>query len=199
MCHCMKMSNSCFLAPRRAATAQARQFARHGTALVYAPVLAVPKAVKLDCFTGWDRDSKGEESRRKRVVQHCESLCRVHHGLNHSTCQDATSFTGAIKAAEGRRLRGHFDSLEKTKAAAVILWRVQKTAGQIYDKMSNGDVNSSRRREVCERASLCLRLPLLDYSRPPLSFCLIPWMEENWWQPTGNILIDILQLLNLRH
>lgn len=59
------------------------------------------------------------------------------------------------------------DVQDKTRnAAAVILWRAQEieVEGQIYDKMRDGDVNSSRRQEVCERAvaSIRLRLQLLD-------------------------------------
>lgn len=43
---------------------------------------------------------------------------------------------------------------DKDAVAAVILWRAQEieVEGQIYDKMRDGDVNSSRRQEVCERA-----------------------------------------------
>lgn len=51
-------------------------------------------------------------------------------------------------------------------AAAVILWRAQEieVEVQIYDKMRDGDVNSSKRQEVCEHAvaSIRLRPKLLD-------------------------------------
>lgn len=48
----------------------------------------------------------------------------------------------------------------------MILWRAQEieVERQIYDKMRDGDVSSSRRKEECEHAvaSMCLGLQLLD-------------------------------------
>ncbi len=41
---------------------------------------------------------------------------------------------------------------DEDAAAAVILWRAQEmeVEGQTYDKMRDGNVNSSRRQDVCD-------------------------------------------------
>lgn len=80
------------------------------------PLLAVNKAVKLDFFTGQDRDStEGErKEEEERVVQLTDFLCQVHHKLRFITIQDVTTFTAATMAAEGRSWKGQFDIQEET-------------------------------------------------------------------------------------
>ncbi len=63
----------------------------------------------------------------------------------------------------------------------MILWRSQEieAEGQIYDKMSDGDVNSSKRLEVCEHAvaSISLRPKLLDQIRLLFFFLFIAFIS----------------------
>lgn len=83
------------------------------------PLLAITKAVKLDFFTGWDRDSGAGEG--CCATRHWESLCQVHHKLSYTTFQDMATFTAATKgwwkvlfSTRGtRKKRSSWDSLER--------------------------------------------------------------------------------------
>lgn len=57
-------------------------------------------------------------------------------------------------------MEGSVQHAGSDQKAAAVMMRAQKTEmkGQIYDKMRDDDVNSSRRQEVCQRAVASTRL-----------------------------------------
>lgn len=144
------------------------------------PLLAITEAVKLDFFTGRDRDNRGVgwrgRGRGDGVVQHTTGRLYVKFTVSY-----VCNFPGcdniycANKGSRRKMVKESGQSKGRDKnTAAVILLRAQeiKVEGQIYDKMRDGDVKSSRRQEVCERAVASIRFR----PRLPLSFHFIAFV-----------------------
>lgn len=123
---------------------------------LFLPSLKLSNRIALQAGTG-----TGEKARDVGVVQH--STRRVYVKVTTSYVTQLSRTFMAAKAAGGRWWRGQFNIEDERKmVAAVILWRAQeiKVERQIYDEMRDGDVSSSRRQEVCERAVASIHLRL---------------------------------------